>query len=138
MISHSTPDTVYMVLWSQQAHDPTMTTFPYTDNNYNPVLSPAHYLTGNVTFMKDETLKKADSWSVRYYLSEISKKSSSSTTNSNNNSNGNNKTEAGEKKTKLEEFEESSRDHKTTWLSKLEKGKCLIWARTQTCLCKQK
>ncbi|XP_050519115.1 tripeptidyl-peptidase 2 [Diabrotica virgifera virgifera] len=68
----------------------------------------AHYLTGTITYAKDELGKKADVYPFKYILTENNSKKSSS-------SNGN-----GSDKTKLEEFKEVMRDTKTQWLSKLD------------------
>nr|XP_023026432.1 tripeptidyl-peptidase 2-like [Leptinotarsa decemlineata] len=76
--------------------------FPVKSNNH------AHYLTGTVTFAKDEHGKKVDVYPIKYILSDGGKKSTSS-----NGGNG--------EKTKLEELNEAIRDLKTQWLSKLGK-----------------
>ncbi|KAJ8975804.1 hypothetical protein NQ317_013735 [Molorchus minor] len=81
---------------------------PLTADKY-PVKSnnPAHYLTGTITYAKDEYGKKADSYPIKYILMDNNVKKNVS-------SNGNTD------KTKLEESNEAIRDLKTQWLSKLD------------------
>uniref|UniRef100_A0A8D8XL88 Tripeptidyl-peptidase 2 n=1 Tax=Cacopsylla melanoneura TaxID=428564 RepID=A0A8D8XL88_9HEMI len=96
---------------------------PLTQDKLKNVVG--HYLTGTLSLLKDEPLKKVDTWNVKYYMSEVSKKPNNSNNNSNSNTNGtnsntNNKSESGGSskdkdttsisstsaaKTKLEEFE---------------------------------
>ncbi|VEN44644.1 unnamed protein product [Callosobruchus maculatus] len=67
----------------------------------------AHYLTGTVSYAKDEFGKKADIYPIKYILMDgISTKKSS---------NGNTS-----EKSKQEEYNDALRDLKTQWLSKME------------------
>lgn len=75
--------------------------FPTKCNN------TAHYLTGTITFAKDEYGKKVDSYPVKYILSEGTAKKSGPPN--------------GPEKTKLEECQESVRDMRTQWLTKMGK-----------------
>ncbi|KAG5891542.1 hypothetical protein JTB14_028560 [Gonioctena quinquepunctata] len=75
--------------------------FPVKSNN------TAHYLTGTMTFAKDEYGKKVDVYPIKYILTDGTTKKSPL-------NGGNNE------KTKLEEYNEAIRDLKTQWLSKLD------------------
>uniref|UniRef100_V5I9M9 Tripeptidyl-peptidase 2 n=1 Tax=Anoplophora glabripennis TaxID=217634 RepID=V5I9M9_ANOGL len=77
--------------------------FPVKSNN------PAHYLTGTVTYAKDDLGKKADTYQIKYFLTDINVKKSPQ-------NNGNNNSE----KTKQDEYNEAVRDVKTQWLPKLD------------------
>lgn len=76
--------------------------FPIKSNN------AAHYLTGYVTFAKDELGKKVDSYPVKYYLTD-----SSGSSNKKSNSNQNDKS-------KMEEYNDAIRDAKIQWLAKMD------------------
>ncbi|XP_017876642.1 tripeptidyl-peptidase 2 isoform X2 [Ceratina calcarata] len=76
-------------------------------------LGNGSYLQGTLTFCKDENGKKVDCHTIKYILSEPTKKSSSSS--SNNTYNSSNK----EKITKWDEYNEALRDFKCSWLTKL-------------------
>ncbi|KAF5299966.1 hypothetical protein FQA39_LY11339 [Lamprigera yunnana] len=65
----------------------------------------AHFLTGTITYAKDDYGKKVDVYPIKYVLNENSKKS----------------TKPSDKdKTKVEEYKEAVRDLKTMWLAKLD------------------
>lgn len=68
----------------------------------------SHYFTGTATFTKDEFGKKANSFPIRYILTESSKKSSNKSDNK----------EKEKEKNKDEEFCEALRDMKVSWISK--------------------
>ncbi|XP_060515966.1 tripeptidyl-peptidase 2 [Cylas formicarius] len=76
--------------------------------------NPAHYLTGYITYSKDESGKKVDTYPIKYVLTDTSspKKGGGSNGNVNN---------AQAEKSKLEEYNESLRDIQTSWISRLDK-----------------
>ncbi|XP_044020581.1 tripeptidyl-peptidase 2 isoform X2 [Aphidius gifuensis] len=65
------------------------------------------YLSGSVTFCKDEARKKVDCYTFKYVLSEPAKKSPAVKTDD-------------EKVSKWDEYQDTLRDVKCTWLAKLE------------------
>lgn len=65
-------------------------------------------MTGTITYAKDDFGKKADTYPIKYFLTDINVKKSQ------NNGNNNNS-----EKTKQDEYNEALRDIKTQWLSKL-------------------
>lgn len=71
-------------------------------------IPPGQFLTGSITYAKDDIGKKVDSYPFKYVLNEAPKKSNKST--------------EPKEKTKEEEFEEAVRDVKTAWLAKLDPG----------------
>ncbi|XP_017768276.1 PREDICTED: tripeptidyl-peptidase 2 [Nicrophorus vespilloides] len=73
----------------------------YTSKNNNM----AHYLTGTVTYAKDELGKKTDVYTMKYVLGENNKKSSVKS--------------SDKDKTKWEEYLDALRDVKVAWLAKL-------------------
>ncbi|KAK2181249.1 hypothetical protein NP493_405g05002 [Ridgeia piscesae] len=84
-----------------------------------------HYMTGTMTFAKDENGKKSDTYPFMYVLADQPKKAKpSNSTNSLSsgsvasiNSSSNN---VNVEKTKEQEYEEALRDLKITWMAKLE------------------
>lgn len=70
--------------------------------------NPAHFLTGTITYAKEDFGKKADTYPIKYILVDVNVKKSPQ-------GNGNNNSE----KTKQDEYHEAVRDLKTQWLSKL-------------------
>lgn len=78
--------------------------FPLKSNN------TAHYLTGYITYAKDESGKKVDTYPIKYFLTD---NSSPKKTASNGNSSGD--------KTKADEYNEAVRDLQTSWIAKLDK-----------------
>ncbi|CAH1153592.1 unnamed protein product [Phaedon cochleariae] len=70
--------------------------------------NPAHYLSGTITYTRDENGKKADVYEIKYFLTDnITKKSPLL--------NGPNSD-----KTKLDEYNEAIRDLRTQWLPRLD------------------
>ncbi|GFY42745.1 tripeptidyl-peptidase 2 [Trichonephila inaurata madagascariensis] len=65
-----------------------------------------NYLSGNVTFFKDDAFKKADVYPIKYIIPEFPKK-------------GNSKSAAEKEKTLEEEFCEEVRQMRVTWVAKL-------------------
>nr|XP_018903272.1 PREDICTED: tripeptidyl-peptidase 2 [Bemisia tabaci] len=69
-------------------------------------ITPGQFLSGNISFSKDETGKKVDVYPFKYILTEPVKKNNS---------------KSGEKeKLKLDEFTEAKKDFITSWISKLD------------------
>lgn len=77
--------------------------FPSKTNN------AAQYLTGYITFVKDDLGKKIDTYPFKYILVEGSMNKKSSSNN-----------EKDKDKTKLDEFNEAVREHKINWISKMD------------------
>lgn len=69
------------------------------------------YLSGTITYSKDEIGKKADVYPFKYVLPEPSKK----------NKNSDSGQEKEKEKTKFEEYTEALRDLKVNWLGKMGK-----------------
>lgn len=69
-------------------------------------MNGGQYLTGTITFVKDEQGKKIDTYPFRYIVPEVSKKTA--------------KKEVEKEKTKYEEYVDALRDLRVNWLAKLE------------------
>ncbi|KAL1492743.1 hypothetical protein ABEB36_010950 [Hypothenemus hampei] len=78
--------------------------FPVKSNN------AAHYLTGTITYAKDEIGKKVSTYPFKYILSDNSSPKKLTTTTTN----------GTQEKTKTEEFNDTLRDLKTSGISKLD------------------
>ncbi|CAG9759947.1 unnamed protein product [Ceutorhynchus assimilis] len=85
---------------------------PLASDKFSPKSNnTAHYLSGTITYSKDEVGKKVDSYPIKYFLSENSSPKKTA-------SNGSN---SSPDKSKMDEYTESLRDHGTIWISKLDK-----------------
>ncbi|XP_046339901.1 tripeptidyl-peptidase 2-like [Haliotis rufescens] len=90
---------------------------PMSEDKLPKGASAGHFLLGTMSLVKDDPSKKASSVPFKYVLTENPKKS--------NNSKSNGKEKEKEKKTKEEEFNESVRDLKVSWITKFELGNAL-------------
>ncbi|XP_066157913.1 tripeptidyl-peptidase 2 isoform X2 [Euwallacea fornicatus] len=80
--------------------------FPIKSNN------PAHYLSGTITYAKDEVGKKVDAYPVKYFLPDNSSPKKAGI---------NGGTNSASDRTKLDEYNDNLRDLNTVWISKLDK-----------------
>ncbi|KAF7287504.1 hypothetical protein GWI33_001464 [Rhynchophorus ferrugineus] len=81
--------------------------FPIKSNN------AAHYLSGYITYTKDESAKKVDMYPIKYFLTDNSSPKKTVSNNGGSNSD----------KTKIDEYNEAIRDLQTSWIPKLDKEK---------------
>ncbi|EEB17144.1 tripeptidyl-peptidase, putative [Pediculus humanus corporis] len=85
---------------------------PLNSERPNKEFHPGHYLSGTISYTKDENGKKADVYPFKYILPEPGKKTSGNEENK----------EQDKDKTKYAEYKESLRDLKINWLGKVEYG----------------
>lgn len=67
----------------------------------------AHYLTGSITYAKDELGKKAENYPVKYILCETGKKTNS---------------KQDKDKTKMDEYKDALKDLRVQWIAKFDSG----------------
>ncbi|KAL5005334.1 hypothetical protein ScPMuIL_018790 [Solemya velum] len=79
---------------------------PIPDDKLPKSVGAGYILSGNLSFVKEEPMKKASSVTFKYIITTVAPSSK----------NGKSK---GEEKTKEEECQESIRDHKISWIPKL-------------------
>ncbi|CAH1781843.1 unnamed protein product [Owenia fusiformis] len=98
---------------------------PIPEDKLPKGIAAGHFLTGTISFPKDDSAKKVDTYPFWYTSTEAPKKQKSVAGAKDNGKKGE-KGEKGEKeKTKEEEFNEAIRDLKITWMSKLEDSSSL-------------
>ncbi|KAK6617784.1 hypothetical protein RUM43_014012 [Polyplax serrata] len=86
---------------------------PINSDRINKEVYPGHYLSGTITYTKDEIGKKADIYPFKYVLPEQCKKSSTSSEDNK---------EQEKDRTKYQEYKDSLKDLKISWLGKVEWG----------------
>uniref|UniRef100_A0A2L2YDC2 Tripeptidyl-peptidase 2 n=1 Tax=Parasteatoda tepidariorum TaxID=114398 RepID=A0A2L2YDC2_PARTP len=77
---------------------------PIPNDKYPKNCSPGYYLQGTITFSKDDAIKKADTYSFKYIVPELPKKSSSK--------------QVDKEKTLEEEYQEEMKQLKINWITK--------------------
>ncbi|KAL0268476.1 UNVERIFIED_CONTAM: hypothetical protein PYX00_010404 [Menopon gallinae] len=83
---------------------------PLPSEKVSKLSTVGQYLTGNITYAKDELGKKVDTYPFKYVLGESCKKSKNSCKDT-------------KEKTRFEEYTESVTESKIEWLGKLDPGK---------------
>jgi tripeptidyl-peptidase-2 len=86
---------------------------PLADDKIPKNISCGQYLSGTISYVKDEQGKKVDTYSFKYTITDSPKKQKN---------NGNSGKDKEKDKNKEEEFAEAVRDLKISWITKLDNG----------------